>query len=183
MVSQSSIDNLRIEDTRWQCTSAPGPYYPTRDLDCDYKQIDFVKDLLTSFRLIFAPKSGDPTKFIIEPWQDYIGSGQTYDWSKKLVENKDFTIDPLFFSQSETIEFKGEEDEDYINLFHQEDFKHVHGWLRFSSDNELLKGDRKINVSYSPTPVDQIQYVPDYAFPEPTFIIPQTHKNAIPFVQ
>ena len=177
MTSQSSIDNLRIEDTRWQCTSAPGPYYPTRDLDCDYKQIDFVKDLLTSFRLIFAPKSGDPTKFIIEPWQDYIGSGQTYDWSKKLVENKDFTIDPLFFSQSETIEFKGEEDEDYINLFHQEDFKHVHGWLRFSSDNELLKGDRKINVSYSPTPVDQIQYVPGYAFPEPTFIIPQTHKN------
>ena len=171
------LDQEVIENVSWSCVSAPGAYYTTRDLDCDYKQIDFVKDILTSFRLVLAPKVGDPSTFIVEPWQDYIGSGTTYDWSHKLVENKDFIIEPLFNTQSATIEFKGEEDEDYINKFHQDDFKHVHGWLRFNSDNELLKGNRKIEVGYAPTPVDQITTGSNYGFAEPNFILPQTHKH------
>ena len=28
----------------WQCQAAPGKYSPARDLDCEYQQIDFIKD-------------------------------------------------------------------------------------------------------------------------------------------
>ncbi len=171
------VDNEEVENVSWSCVSAPGNYYTTRDLDCDYKQVDFVKDILTSFRLVLAPKPGVPNTFIIEPWQDYIGSGTTYDWSDKLVENKDFVIEPLFNTQSETIEYTLKEDEDYINKFHFDNYKKVHGYLRFDSNNELLKGNRKIEVNYSPTPIDQIQTDPSYNFNSDEFIIPQTHKH------
>lgn len=163
----------------WECVAAPGNYYTSRDLDCDYAQIDFVKDILTTFRLVLAPKTGQPNTFIIEPWDDYVAKGRVYDWSKKLVENKDMIIEPLFDTQSEVIEFNLEEDEDYINHFHQQDFKKVHGYLRFDSNNELLKGKREIKVGYAPTPVDQIDSKARQNPPIGTekFIIPLTHKH------
>ena len=43
-------------------------------------------------------------KFIIEPWNDYIMSGDLHDWSHKLVQEKDMVIEPVFFSQSDRIE-------------------------------------------------------------------------------
>ena len=86
---------------RFAVTSAPGKYVPSNGLECSYKQIDFIKDILTAFRLVLAPDPKDPKNFIIEPWQTYINSGEVYDWSKKLVENKDVTIEPVFFSQSD----------------------------------------------------------------------------------
>lgn len=173
----SGVDFETVNNAMWECVASPGGYYPARDLDCDYKQIDFIKDILTSFRLILAPKTGKPNTFIIEPWQDYIGSGTTYDWSKKLCEEKDMVIEPLFNTQSETIEFNLTADTDYINHFHQEDFNRVHGFLRYDSNNELLKGKREIKVNYAPTPVYQIEHSSNTAHPEPTFIIPQTHKH------
>ena len=166
-----------VNNAMWECTASPGGYYPARDLDCDYKQVDFIKDLLTSFRLVLAPKTGKPNTFIIEPWQDYIGSGTTYDWSKKLCEEKDMVIEPLFNTQSETIEFNLTPDTDWINDFHQKDFNRTHGFLRYDSNNELLKGKRDVKVSYSPTPVYQIEQFVSGQHPAPEFIIPYMHKH------
>ena len=166
-----------VNNAMWECTASPGGYYPSRDLDCDYKQIDFIKDILTSFRLVLAPKNGKPNTFIIEPWQDYIGSGTTYDWSKKLCEEKDMVIEPLFNTQSETIEFNLTPDTDWINDFHQKDFSRTHGFLRYDSNNELLKGKRDVKVSYAPTPVYQIEQFVSAQHPAPEFIIPYTHKH------
>ena len=174
-----SPDQETVNNAMWECVASPGGYYPARDLDCDYKQVDFIKDILTSFRLVLAPKTGKPNTFIIEPWQDYIGSGTTYDWSKKLCEEKDMVIEPLFNTQSETIEFNLTADTDYINDFHQKDFNKVHGFLQYDSNNELLKGKRDIKVSYSPTPVYQIEHNSNLAHPEPTFIIPQVHRHEV----
>ena len=172
-----SPQNEIVNNAMWECVASPGGYYPARDLDCDYKQVDFIKDILTSFRLVLAPKNGKPNTFIIEPWQDYIGSGTTYDWSKKLCEEKDMVIEPLFNTQSETIEFTLTADTDWINDFHQKDFNKVHGFLRYDSNNELLKGKRDIKVSYSPTPVYQIEQYVSGQHPAPEFIIPYTHKH------
>ena len=166
-----------VNNVMWECTASPGGYYPARDLDCDYKQVDFIKDILTSFRLVLAPKNGKPNTFIIEPWQDYIGSGTTYDWSKKLCEEKDMVIEPLFNTQSETIEFNLTADTDWINDFHQKDFNRTHGFLRYDSNNELLKGKRDVKVSYAPTPVYQIEQFVSGNHPAPEFIIPFMHKH------
>ncbi len=156
----------------WHCQAAPGTYNPVRDLDCEYQQIDFIKDVITQFRLVMQPSTTTPNHFIIEPWQDFIGSGDVYDWSGKLIREKDFLVEPLFNTQAAQIEFTHAEDADFINKFHQDNSKHAYGWLKFDSANELLKGKREIKVKgIAPTPIDQIPQGGSHLDPE--FIIPQ----------
>jgi hypothetical protein len=171
--SGSVIDYSQANNTTWNCTASPGDYYAPLDLDCEYKQIDYIKDVLTMFRLVMQPDSNRPNNFIIEPWQEFIGSGTTYDWSDKLVQNKDVQLEPLFNTQSQEIEFTFQEDDDLINKFHQDNNKHAYGWLRFNSNNELLKGKRDVEVTgIAPTPIDQIASAAAGVHPAPDFILP-----------
>tara|TARA_R110002051_G_scaffold128215_2_gene201822 strand:- start:1238 stop:5212 length:3975 start_codon:yes stop_codon:yes gene_type:complete len=167
-----------VDNTYWDCTAAPGDYYAPLDLDCDYKQIDFIKDVLTMFRLVMQPDNKRPNNFIIEPWQDFIGSGVTYDWSHKLVQDKDMVLEPLFNTQSSTIEFSKAADDDFINKFHQDNNKNPYGYLQFNSANELLKGTRKIEVKgISPTPLDQIDHnAATNQQPVPQWVIPNIYE-------
>ncbi len=170
-----SYDVSSVDQAYWQCTAAPGDYYPLRDLDCEYQQIDFIKDVITMFRLVMQPSASRPNHFIIEPWKDFIGSGDVYDWSDKLIREKDFISEPLFNTQSAQIEFTKQEDEDFINTFHQDNNKHAYGYLRFDSQNELLKGKREVEVlGIAPTPIDQILDTQgSTAHSAPEFILPQ----------
>ena len=170
-----SYDISQVDQAYWQCTAAPGNYSPARDLDCDYQQIDFIKDIITMFRLVMQPSASRPNHFIVEPWKDFIGSGDVYDWSDKLIREKDFLSEPLFNTQSAIIEYTKQEDEDYINKFHQDNNKHAYGWLRFDSQNELLKGKREVEVlGIAPTPIEQIVDTQgSSAHTNPDFILPQ----------
>jgi len=172
------VDYSAVTNTYWDCTAAPGAYLSTLDLDCEYNQIDFIKDVLTMFRLVMQPDVKRPNNFIIEPWQEFIGSGKTYDWSDKINLKKDQILEPLFNTQSQEIEFTMQEDEDYINEYHQDNNKHAYGWLRFNSNNELLKGKRDIEViGIAPTPIDQIEHGASGTHPAPDFILPSIHTH------
>ena len=174
----SNYDVSEVGEVYWNCTAAPGDYLATRDLDCEYNQIDYIKDVITMFRLVMQPSTKRPNHFIIEPWKDFIGSGEVYDWSKKLIREKDFVSEPLFNTQSATIEFTKQEDEDYINKYHQDNNQHAYGWLRFDSQNELLKGKRNVELlGIAPTPIDQIiNNHPSSGHQDPQFILPQVFE-------
>lgn len=162
-----------IDNREWRCISSPGAFNPTNSLDCEYKQVDFIKDILTLFRLVMSPDPFNPTNFLIEPYVDYIYTGETYDWSDKLVRDKDLEIEPLFNTQSDRIEFRFEEDEDYLNSYHQQAYKEPWGYLAFDSGNELLKGTRKVEVDFAPTPMARIEGAPATS----SWIIPQLHTH------
>ena len=87
----------------------------------------------------------------------YIASGDYYDWTKKVDLNKDFVIEPLFFTQTEEIDFMDREDKDYLNDLNLNEFGEVFGMLKVDSQNELLKGKRDVKTQTPPTPVTQIQ--------------------------
>ena len=159
----------RTEDNIFTTFAAPGLVNISGQFDCDYKQIDFIKDLLTTFRLVMAPRRDDPTVFIIESWGDYIASGEIYDWSQKLDLNSDLIIEPLFDTQKDIIFFDHEADEDYINKYHRDAYKYTYGHLEFDSGNELLVGERKIKTNWAPTPISQI----DGGSSTNSFIIPK----------
>ena len=153
-----STDQDLVTAVEFEVLEAPGVYNPVSGLDCEYKQIDFIKDILTAFRLVFSPDPKDPKNFIIEPWQTYINSGQLYDWSNKLVENKEVTIEPVFFTQSDTIEFDFQPGGDYTNIYHQQAYDNVYGHLEFNSGNDLLKGKRDVKLlGIAPTILAQIE--------------------------
>jgi len=175
VIPEQSTDQDLVNNVVFEVTSAPGRYTPAYGLDCQYKQIDFVKDILTSFRLVLSPDVNDPKNFIIEPWQTYINSGELYDWSKKLVEDKDVVIEPVFFSQSDVIDFKFQPGGDYTNIYHQQSFEKPYGYLEFSSGNDLLKGTREIKLlGIAPTELVNIQG----ALANDFVPIPQLHTHS-----
>ena len=139
----------------------------------DYKQIDFIKDIITKFRLVMSPNKLDRNNFIIEPWKDYIASGDYFDWTKKVDLNKDFVIEPLFFTQTEEIDFMDREDKDYLNDLNLNEFGEVFGMLKVDSQNELLKGKRNVTTKIPPTPITQIN--PGGYSGGESFIIPQIY--------
>ena len=122
-----------------------------------------------------APDRNDARNFIIEPWVDYAASGEIYDWSDKLVNDKDFILQPLFFTQSDLIEFDHKEDGDWLNKLHFDQFQREFGYLEFTSGNELLKGKREITTEWAPTPLTQIEG----ADTSNSFIIPQLHIHEV----
>ena len=150
------------ESLRFECTSSPGAAFnPTPFLDCEYKQIDFIKDVLTSFRMVMQPNPAKDRDFIVEPWINFHSGGEVLDWSDKLINDKDMVIEPLFYSQTEEIDFNLEEDTDLVAEYHRKVYKENYGYLEFDANNELLKGKREIKVNYAPTPLTVIQGEPN----------------------
>ncbi len=166
-------DGGSVTNARFEVLRAPGALNPARLLDCSYKQIDFIKDILTSFRLVLSPDPYKPNNFIVEPWQTYINSGELHDWSHKLVEDKDVQIEPVFFSQSDQINFHFQKGGDWINVYHQAAYNgNEYGYLQFDSGNDLLKGKRDITLlGVAPTEIIQVEGSSD------GFVVPQMHVH------
>ena len=172
------IEQSVFRNKEFEVVSAPGNSLPNASLDCEYKQIEFIKDILTTYRLVMAPDASDGKNFIIEPFINYIASGDLYDWSDKLIRDKDLVIEPLFNTQSDQIDFTHKDDGDWINIYHTQAYKNTFGYLQFDSGNELLKGTRKIETNWAPTPLTQITGAPSTGA-KSEFIIPQmTTKSA-----
>ena len=136
---------------------APTSVNPSVLLNNKVKKIDWFKSILTKFKLVMVPNRLVPNEFIIEPWVDWIGSGNNLDWSDKLDGGLDMQIDPLFFDQSDTILFTDAEDSDYPNSDNIGVFKEVFGTRTFLSNNELLEGQRVISTIIAPTPVERVK--------------------------
>ena len=168
-------DSPYITDQSFACTAASvGDFNPIAYMDCEYKQIDFVRDLIATFRLVMAPNPNKPRDFIIEPAQQYYRTGQQRDWSSKLDNQKDQVIEPLFYTQTDEIHYRHEEDEDFVNVYHRDVYKDNYGYLEFDSGNELLKGEREIKTNWAPTPITQIEG----ALSTSGWIIPQIHTRS-----
>ena len=173
VVEQSLVTDYFVDDVSFSVTCAPGIFNPITAFDCTYKQIDFIKDILTSFRLVLAPDPNNPLNFIVEPWQEYINSGDVLDWSHKLVENRDVQVEPLFYDQSAEIEFAMQPGGDYVNIYHQQATDHVYGWLQFQSNNDLLIGKRDVKlIGMAPTPIAVIEGG------DTDYILPQIHTHS-----
>jgi len=147
---------IQTDFTEFQIESSPS-YNVGSSLSCNTKQIDFIKDIISKFRLVMVPDRNDPNNFIIEPWSNYIGTGDVYDWTHKLSIDKDIQIEPLFTQQKARIEFTDKEGKDYLNKANVDEFDEVYGTLYVDSQNELLNDERKIETKLTPAIVTQIR--------------------------
>lgn len=170
------VDQVSLVEGKLEVLVAPSSEISISPLlDNEYKKIDFIKDILTKFRLVMVPNKNLVGDFIIEPWSEYIGSGDLFDWTKKLDLTKDVITEPLFYTQSSRILYEDKKGEDFLNKLNQETFDEVFGKLIVNGDNEFLTGERKIGTGIIPTPITQIRRqntnIGD------TFIIPQIHAH------
>ena len=126
-------------------------------LPLDYQKIDFIRDIITKFRLVLAPDKNNSSNFIVKPWSTYIATGDLFDWTKKLDVSKDFKMMPLFYSQKSSIVYEDSEGGDVYNQLYLDQYEEIFGRLNLYSNNELLEGKRDINTNSIPLVVTQIK--------------------------
>ena len=146
-----------ISNGSFEVTLAPIGVNVAGLMKYDVKCLDFLKGILTKFKMIMAPSADNEYEFVIKPWIDYIASGETFDWTNKLDVNKDVVLSPVFYEQSQLIEFTDKSDSDQTNLPFQLEYNRVYGALQFDSQNDLLKNTRKVESVFAPTPVKPVE--------------------------
>lgn len=111
-----------VEDTKVTITNAPNVVVgSTIDIKSqitpEYKQLDFLKGLITQFNLVFVKHPYKTDTYIMEPYEDYVGEGQLLDWTDKLDVSKPIKISPLTNLIGKGINYLYDEDSDGINVY------------------------------------------------------------------
>jgi hypothetical protein len=126
----------------------------------DMKQIDFITSIQKMFNLAFVADRALPNTLKIEPLVEYIGSGNTLDWTNKLDISKDIAYYSTVDLQKSKFTFTYTEDGDYYNSLYK-DNGHIFGTYEVTENdfeiiNEFATGDEKVELSFAPTPCWQI---------------------------
>lgn len=81
----------------------------------EYTQMDFISGINKRFNLVVVPDLDEENTFTVEPIIDFIGKGETIDWSRKLDYNSPLTISPTTQVINGTLYYNSAKDEDYGN--------------------------------------------------------------------
>ena len=147
----------------------------------DMKQIDFITSIQKMFNLAFVPDRTLPNTLRIEPLVEYIGSGNTLDWTDKLDLSKDITYYPTTDLQKAKFTFTYIEDSDYYNSVYK-DNGHIFGSYEVTENdfeviNEFATGEEKVELAFAPTPSAPVEntdvVVPKFINGEGQFVQPK----------
>lgn len=72
------------------------------------------KSIMTKFNLVVIPNKDDGTQLIIEPYNDFVDTGESKDWSDKIDYTKDVQIIPPTKYCGKQVKFKDSQSNDYI---------------------------------------------------------------------
>jgi len=147
----------------------------------DMKQIDFITSIQKMFNLAFVPDRTLPNTLRIEPLVEYIGSGNTLDWTEKLDLSKDITYYPTTDLQKSKFTFTYTEDGDYYNSVYK-NLGHIYGSYEVTENdfeviNEFATGEEKVELAFAPTPSRAVEntdvVVPRFISGEGNFVQPK----------
>ena len=116
------------------------------------KQKEFVKGIINMHNLYIQPDRENPKLLDIEPRDDFYNT-DVVDWSSKLDTSNEILIEPLGALKFRDFEFSYKSDKDYYNELYEDTWEEVYGYRRVILDNEFLRGTKKIEVIFSPTPI------------------------------
>lgn len=136
--------------------STTGAFIETsKALPQNVKQRDFLTSIMKAFNLYIEPDKDNLNNLIIEPRDDYYRKYQTIkDWSDKLDVSKNITSQILSNTQKRINYFTYKEDKDYYNSFYKTNTGQVFGEYRSETNNEFTNGENKVELIFSPTPLE-----------------------------
>jgi hypothetical protein len=129
----------------------------------DYKQIDFVRDILKMHNAVIVPDRNIPNKLYIEPMNTFVGTGDIIDWTNKLDVSKDIEIAPTneLLARVNHLTYKAGAEyasQQYVKLGRiYGDYK-VEGYVVNPTDvqNDFALGEMKVELTLSSTPCYEI---------------------------
>jgi hypothetical protein len=140
----------------------------------EYKQLDFLKGLMTQFNLVFVKHPFKAKTYIMEPFDDYVGQGKLLDWTTLIDKSKDITISPITNINGKAINFLYQDEADAMNTFTKSiNNNRIFGTYNFIPTDTKIN-DQPINITsfFSPTPCDTLPFAD--ILPQP-FIVPHLY--------
>lgn len=137
----------------------------------EYKQLDFLKGLMTQFNLVLVKHPYKTKTYILETYDDYVGQGIIYDWTHKIDKKKDIVVSPITNLVGKQINFEYQDDADALNTFTKSiNNNRTFGTETFVPTNTKLN-DQPMNIKsfFSPSPCDTLPFAD--TLPNP-FIVP-----------
>ena len=130
------------------------------------KQKDFLSSIMKAFNLYVEPDKNNLNNLIIEPRDDYYRKYQVIkDWSDKLDVSKNITSQILSNTQNRINYFTYKEDKDYYNSVYKTNTGQIFGEYKSETNNEFTNGEKKVELIFSPTPINKITQTNDVYAP------------------
>jgi hypothetical protein len=126
------------------------------------KQIDFVSGLQKMFNLVFIPDRNNAKKLYVEPFNTYINSGTSKDWTNLIDLSKDITIEPTTDLQSRRYDWTHSNGKDLVNDLVFKNAARVYGRYRVDDpENDFASGTKEIKSPFAP---HVVSYIPETQF-------------------
>lgn len=175
LTNPQTLTNLTIQATPSVLSN------PASLLNNDYSKLDFIRDITRAFNLIIAPDKLNSKNLIIEPWSDYIASGEVRDWTDKIDLATDVQISPIIYEQIKTRIFKLKADEDHFNKLLQDTYKRTWGEYKYISTSDIITGEETIELGFSGSPTGNQEDNPATNFaPMVEFVIVEPGNKRLP---
>ena len=135
----------------------PGEIIPYNScVPVNFKQKDFLLSIIRMFNLYIEPSKEDDNVLIIEPRDEFYSAGAVKDWTYKL-DISDIQGQVLGETQNRRTIFKYKDDTDFFNTDYRDTQAGIsYGEFDFILNNDFVKGEKKIEISFSPTPIVQV---------------------------
>tara|TARA_R110002012_G_scaffold92285_1_gene224228 strand:- start:1860 stop:5324 length:3465 start_codon:yes stop_codon:yes gene_type:complete len=133
-------------------------------IDPEITQRAFLKDIIQRFNLVVLTNPDDDTNLIIEPYNDFIASGELKYWTDKVDTDKEIIIRDTTEIQKKTINLSDKEDNDLWNKAIKERLPEVNvfGHLKIENfNNDFATGEFKNEPLFSPFINDRVYASPN----------------------
>lgn len=118
-----------------------------KEMGCDHKQIDFIQNINRTFNLVVVEHPTKTKTLIVEPMINYIGKGETLDWTDKVNYDATQNLYPTTNLINGTIFAANTADKDYINTEYQKRTNKIFGQNQFDLDIDYKNSTTKLTQS------------------------------------
>jgi hypothetical protein len=119
----------------------------------DFKQIDFITSVNRYFNFVCVPDPIKPNTIIVEPMIDYIGKGETLDWTEKVDFDSPISLTPTTSYINGTYFYNFRLDQDFANQQYNISNNRIFGTYELQLNQDYKDARTNFDLIFS-SPVD-----------------------------
>eukprot|EP00935_MAST-01C_sp_MAST-1C-sp1_P001968 g1968.t1 len=105
---QFTMRNIKFQQIKSSRFASPATIDVSNAFGEEHLQVDFISSVMKQFNLCMVPKPNEAGTLLIEPVGEFIGRGNTYDWSSKVDRSKKISVTSTNSFINGTVNFKPE---------------------------------------------------------------------------